>query len=95
MKIDELKKILQLLIQEVNESNLNEYYEKFAQPIIQYRKHGGLGKPLYDYLIVLFNQYESDVAKEEILWDTANRIVGYSPVLRSLSFPDLVEKNID
>lgn len=93
MKIDELKIILRQLIQEVSESNFNEYYEKFAQPILEYRKLGGLGKPLTEYLIELDKQYGSDSAKEEILLDTSNRIIGQCPSNRSLTFTDLVESN--
>ena len=88
MDLESTKRELHRLIQEVTKDNFLDYYEKFAEAIFNYRDQGGQGKPVYEYLIELADEYGHDDSKDEILLDTTNRLVCFCPPFRYILFPD-------
>lgn len=92
MELEQAKTELRKLIMEVNAENSSEYYDKIGAVIKAYRAEGGLGKPIYKFLLELDKEFGSiDGRKEEHLIDITNRIIGFAPSFRRIVFPDYDE----
>ncbi len=89
MNFEATKSEIRTLLLEVTSNNFQEYYGKFEKVILAYKKSGGKGKLLHEYLIALDNEMgDVDDWKEEHLLDMINRITGHTGLPLRIVFDD-------
>ncbi len=88
MNFEEIKSKFKTFTSEIKEENFLIFYDKFHKEISEYKKSGGLGKPLRNFLYNLWKENEGDIYKDEVLGEILNRMEGYCSPQFKLVFKD-------